>query len=65
MKRALVCKVCDEVSWEEKHFLLVPYHLVPYHEQARVWWTCISCCESNGQPPLRHEQQKRLHTSED
>jgi len=43
MKRALVCRTCDTVSWEEKHLLLVPYHLVPYHAQARVWWTCGSC----------------------
>lgn len=43
MKRAYVCWKCDSVTWSEKHFALVPYHLTPYHQQTRVWWTCIEC----------------------
>jgi hypothetical protein len=61
MKQALVCKICDEITW---------IHVSKLHVTDRKWYTCTDCYhfllnESNVLPTLRHEQQKPLHTSED
>lgn len=34
MKKALVCRVCDEVSW---------IHVSRLHTLERQWFTCSSC----------------------
>ena len=61
MKRALVCKICDEVSWAE---------ITKLHNRDRKYHTCPICfefivSESNVLPPLTHKQQKTLDTFED